>query len=50
MSTSYFMIFTITQLYVSFRPDSFAAQDQAMKAIEICIADVRAWLVSNRLS
>ena len=38
-----------TQLYVSFRPDSFAAQDQAIKAIEICIADVRAWLVSHRL-
>ena len=32
-----------TQLYVSFRPDS--AQDQAIKAIENCIADVRAWLV-----
>ena len=38
-----------TQLCVSFRPDSFAAQDQAIKAIENCIADVRAWLVSHRL-
>ena len=38
-----------TQLYVSFRPDSFAAQDQAIKVIENCIADVRAWLVSHRL-
>ena len=38
-----------TQLYVSFRPDSFAAQDQAIKAIENYIADVRAWLVSHRL-
>ena len=36
-----------TQLYVSFGPDSFAAQDQAIKAIENCIADVRAWLVSS---
>ena len=34
---------------MSFRPDSFAAQDQAIKAIEHCIADVRAWLVSHRL-
>ena len=34
---------------MSFRPDSFAAQDQAIKAIENCIADVRAWLVSHRL-
>ena len=32
-----------------FRPDSFAAQDQAIKAVEFCIADVRAWLVSHRL-
>ena len=38
-----------TQLYVSFRPDSFAAQDQAIKAIENCTADVRASLVSHRL-
>ena len=38
-----------TQLYVSFRPDPFVAQDQAIKAIENCIADVRAWLVSHRL-
>ena len=38
-----------TQLYVSFRPDSFAAHDQTIKAIENCIADVRAWLVSHRL-
>ena len=38
-----------TQLYVSFRPDSFTAQDQAIKAIENCITDVRAWLVSHRL-
>ena len=34
---------------MSFRPDSFAAQDQAIKAIENCIADVSAWLVSHRL-
>ena len=34
---------------MSFRPDLFAAQDQAIKAIENCIADVRSWLVSHRL-
>ena len=31
-----------THLYMSFRSDSFAAQDQAIKAIDNCIADVRA--------
>ena len=36
-------------MYVSFCPDSSPAQDQAIKAIENCIADVRAWLVSHRL-
>ena len=36
-------------MFLSFRPVSFAAQDQAIKAIENCIADVRAWLVSHRL-
>ena len=34
---------------MSFRPDSCAAQDQAIKAIDNCIADVRAWLVSHKL-
>ena len=34
---------------MSFCADSFAAQDLATKAIEYCIADVRAWLVSHRL-
>ena len=38
-----------TQLYLSFRPNSSAAQDQAAKAIEDCIADVRSWLVSHKL-
>ena len=34
---------------MSFRPDSFAAQNPAVKAIKNCIPDVRAWLVSHRL-
>lgn len=38
-----------SQLYVSFRPDSFAAQDQAIKANEISINDVKALLVSQWL-
>ena len=38
-----------TQLYLSCRPDSSAVQDDAVKAMEECITDVRAWLVSHRL-
>ena len=38
-----------TQLYFSFRPDLSAAQDDTVKAMEECITDVQAWLVSNRL-
>ena len=38
-----------TQLYFSFHPDSSAAQDDAVKGMEECITDVRAWLVSHRL-
>ena len=34
---------------LSFRRNSSAAQDQAVKAIEDCIADVRSWLVSHKL-
>ena len=38
-----------TQLYVSFRPASTAAEDAAVKAMESCIDDVRAWLACNKL-
>ena len=38
-----------TQLYVIFRPDSFAVQDQAIKANEISINDVKTLLVSQWL-
>lgn len=32
-----------TRLCALFHPNSFAAKDQAIKAIEICIADDGAW-------
>ncbi|KAK3699222.1 hypothetical protein QZH41_002092 [Actinostola sp. cb2023] len=38
-----------SQLYFSFRPDSLASQDQAVQVVENCIADMRAWLVHNKL-
>ena len=38
-----------TQLYVSFRTVSSAAEDLVVKAMECCIEDVRAWLVCNKL-
>ena len=38
-----------TQIYLSFRPHSPASQDAALRNIENCVADVRAWMPSNRL-
>jgi hypothetical protein len=38
-----------TQLYVSFRPDCDANQKSTLSALEDCISDVRAWLVSRKL-
>ena len=38
-----------TQIYHSFRPDTFLSQDAALKSIENCVADIRAWMLSNRL-
>ncbi|KXJ18896.1 putative RNA-directed DNA polymerase from transposon X-element [Exaiptasia diaphana] len=38
-----------TQLYLSFRPTSTLSQDQAIRAMEDCIADVRAWMGHNML-
>ena len=38
-----------TQLYVSFRPDGGANSESTLTALEECISDVRAWLVSHKL-
>ena len=38
-----------TKIYHSFRPDTSLSQDAALKSIENCVADIRAWMLSNRL-
>ena len=38
-----------TQIYHSFRPDTYLSQDAALKSIENCVADMRAWMLSNHL-
>jgi hypothetical protein len=38
-----------TQIYHSFRPDTSLSQDAALKSIENFVADIRAWMLSNRL-
>ena len=37
-----------TQIYLSFRPCSIHSEINAVSAIEMCIADVRSWLIANR--
>lgn len=34
-----------TQLYVSFKPGEVNAQDEAIRAMEDCIKDIRNWLI-----
>ncbi len=38
-----------TQLYVSFRPDCDENSESTLAALEDCISDVRAWLLSHKL-
>ena len=38
-----------TQIYLSFRPHSPASRDATLRNFEICVAVVRAWMLSNRL-
>ena len=38
-----------TQLYLSFCPESPVCQNDAVKVVETCITEVRAWLVSQKL-
>lgn len=38
-----------TQLYLSFKPGSQTSQETAVKVIQECVVEVRAWMVSHRL-
>ena len=38
-----------SHLYLSFKPDGQFIQDAAMKAMERCIADIRSWMINDRL-
>ena len=38
-----------TQLYISFKPDEVNAQDEAIRAMEDCIKDIRNWFIEGRL-
>ena len=38
-----------TQIYLSFWPCSIHSEINTVSAIEMCIADVRSWLIANRL-
>ena len=38
-----------SQLYLSFRPDSQDSQDEAVKCVQDCITDARAWRVSQKM-
>ena len=38
-----------TQLYLAFQPNDSAAQDFTMKEIEVCLQDIRNWMIRDRL-
>jgi hypothetical protein len=38
-----------TQIYHSFPPDTSLSHDAALNSVENCVADIREWMLSNRL-
>ncbi|CAB3987163.1 Hypothetical predicted protein, partial [Paramuricea clavata] len=38
-----------TQLYISFRADSRIDQETAVRTVEMCIDDIKRWMLANRL-
>ena len=38
-----------TQIYLSFKPDSTAGEQDAITAIQDCITDIRSWMIADRL-
>ena len=37
------------QLYLSFRPNDNHGEDDALKAMELCVQDIRVWLSRDKL-
>ena len=38
-----------THIYLSFQPDSSATSLSALQAIELCVGDIRRWMLNDRL-
>ena len=38
-----------TQVYLSFKPDSTAGEQDAITALQDCITDIRSWMIADRL-
>ena len=38
-----------TQIYVSFKPDSTAGEQDAITAFQDCISDIKSWMIADRL-
>ncbi len=38
-----------TQIYLYFRPETPVCQSEAVRIVEICITDIRTWLISQKL-
>ena len=38
-----------THVYISFKPDSAVDQESALQALEACVADIRRWMLCDRL-
>ena len=38
-----------TQIYLSFKPDSTAGEQDAITAFQDCISDIRSWMIADRL-
>ena len=38
-----------TQIYLSFKPDSTAGEQDAIPALQDCITDIRSWMIADRL-
>ena len=37
-----------TELYLAFQPNDSAPQDSEMKALEVCLQDIRNWMIRDR--
>ena len=49
ISQLFLLTLNYTHIYLSFKPDSTAGEQDAITAFQDCISDIKSWMIADRL-